>query len=116
MTTHSSVLAWRIPGTEEPGGLPSIGWHRVGHDWSDLAVAVAAYTCMYTYMHMYTYYIQCVCKIIYNVIYECVCLCHNKANVYSKILPFGESTGKIYRDFQVVYFLKLLSLKSFKNR
>ena len=32
MATHSSVLAWRIPGTEEPGGLPSIGWHRVGHD------------------------------------------------------------------------------------
>ena len=37
MATHSSVLAWRIPGTGEPGGLPSIGSHRVGHDWSDLA-------------------------------------------------------------------------------
>ena len=35
--THSSVLAWRIPGTAEPGGLPSMGSHRVGHDWSDLA-------------------------------------------------------------------------------
>ena len=32
MATHSSVLAWRIPGTEEPGGLPSLGLHRVGHD------------------------------------------------------------------------------------
>ena len=32
MATHSSVLAWRIPGTEEPVGLPSLGWHRVGHD------------------------------------------------------------------------------------
>ena len=41
MATHSSVLAWRIPGTGEPGGLPSMGLHRVGHDWSDLAVAVA---------------------------------------------------------------------------
>ena len=39
--THSSVLAWRIPGTGEPGGLPSMGSQRVGHDWSDLA-AVAA--------------------------------------------------------------------------
>ena len=38
MATHSSVLAWRIPGTGEPGGLPSMGSHRVGHDWSDLAV------------------------------------------------------------------------------
>ena len=32
MATHSSVLAWRITGTGEPGGLPSMGWHRVGHD------------------------------------------------------------------------------------
>ena len=37
MATHSTVLAWRIPGTGEPGGLPSMGLHRVGHDWSDLA-------------------------------------------------------------------------------
>ena len=37
MATHSSVLAWRIPGTGEPGRLPSVGSHRVGHDWSDLA-------------------------------------------------------------------------------
>ena len=39
MATHSSVLAWRIPGTEEPGGLPSMGSLRVGHDWCDLAAA-----------------------------------------------------------------------------
>ena len=32
MATHSSILAWRIPGTAEPGGLPSMGSHRVGHD------------------------------------------------------------------------------------
>ena len=42
MATHFSVLAWRIPGTGEPGGLPSMGLHRVGHDWSDLAAAAAA--------------------------------------------------------------------------
>ena len=42
MATHSSVLAWRISGTGEPGGLPSMGSHRVGHDWSDLAAAAAA--------------------------------------------------------------------------
>ena len=41
MATHSSVLAWRIPGTGEPGGLPSMGSHRVRHDWSDLAAAAA---------------------------------------------------------------------------
>ena len=41
MATHSSVLAWRIPGTEETSGLPSMGSHRVGHDCSDLAAAAA---------------------------------------------------------------------------
>ena len=41
METHSSVLAWRIPGTREPGGLPSLGLHRVGHGGSDLAAAAA---------------------------------------------------------------------------
>ena len=42
MATHSSILAWRIPWTEEPGGLPSMGSHRVGHDCSDLAAAAAS--------------------------------------------------------------------------
>ena len=44
MATHSSVLAWRIPGMGEPDGLPSMGLHRVGHYWSDLAAAAAATT------------------------------------------------------------------------
>ena len=39
---HSTTLAWKIPGMGEPDGLPSMGSHRVGHDWSDLAAAVAA--------------------------------------------------------------------------
>ena len=39
MATHSSVLAWRVPGMGEPGGLLSMGSHRVGHDWSNLAAA-----------------------------------------------------------------------------
>ena len=42
MAIHSSILAWRIPWTEEPGGFQSIGSHRVGHDFSDLAAAAAA--------------------------------------------------------------------------
>ena len=41
MGMHSSTLAWKIPGMGEPGGLPSMGLHRVGHDWSDLAAAAA---------------------------------------------------------------------------
>ena len=42
MATRSIVLAWRIPGTAEPSGLPSMGSHRVGHYWRDLAAAAAA--------------------------------------------------------------------------
>ena len=42
MVPHSSTLAWRIPGTGEPGGLPSMGSHRVGHGWRDLAAVAAA--------------------------------------------------------------------------
>ena len=41
MATHSSILAWRIPETEEPGGLPNMGSHRVGHNWRGLAAAAA---------------------------------------------------------------------------
>ena len=41
MATHSRILAWRIPGTEEPVGLPSVESHRVRHDWRDLAAAAA---------------------------------------------------------------------------
>ena len=54
MATHSSVLAWRIPGTREPGELPSLGSHRVGHNWSDLAAAAAypRHTC-FTYISIY---------------------------------------------------------------
>ena len=44
MATHSSVLAWRIPGTGEPGGLPSMGSHQVGHDCSNLAAAAVDQT------------------------------------------------------------------------
>ena len=43
MATPSSVLAWRIPGMGEPGGLPSMGLHRVGHDWSNLAAAASIF-------------------------------------------------------------------------
>ena len=46
MATHSSVLAWRSPGMGAPGGLPSMGSHRVRHNWSNLAAAAAAAACL----------------------------------------------------------------------
>ena len=51
MATHSSVFAWRIPGTGEPGGLPSMGSHRVGHNWSDLAAAAAGLHIFFSFVH-----------------------------------------------------------------
>ena len=54
--THSSVLAWRIPGTGEPVGLPSMGSHRVGHDWSNLAAAEVTYACLYTPSSSYIHF------------------------------------------------------------
>ena len=58
MATHSSILAWRIPGTEEPSGLLSMGSHRVGHDWSDLAAAAAAvyfhFSYCISYLHVFS--------------------------------------------------------------
>ena len=48
--THSSILAWRIPGMGEPGGLPSMGSHRVGHDWSDLAAAAAMWIWVFQWL------------------------------------------------------------------
>ena len=47
MATHSRVLAWRIPGTREPGGPPSMGSHQVRHDWSDLAAAAVGWSSLF---------------------------------------------------------------------
>ena len=52
MATHSSILAWRIPWTEKPGGLQSMGSQRVGHDWSDLAHSTVIHTSLHRYMYL----------------------------------------------------------------
>ena len=49
MATHSNILAWRIPGKEEPGGLLSLGSHRVGHDQSDLAATAAVFMISFSF-------------------------------------------------------------------
>ena len=61
MATHSNILAWRISGMEEPGGLPSVGSHRVRYDWSDLAAAAAAHakTIWENYMEMLGILLSC---------------------------------------------------------
>ena len=57
MATHSSVLAWRIPGTGEPGGLLSMGLHRVGHDWSDLAAAYPVFIQNFSLVSLMSYFL-----------------------------------------------------------
>ena len=65
IATHSSVPAWRIPGMGKPGGLPSMGLHRVRHDRSDLAAAAAVFNCM-TIPHFVTL-LFCWCTALYLV-------------------------------------------------
>ena len=87
MATYSSVLAWRIPGTGEPGGLPSLGSHRVGHDRSDLAAAAAAtaaagtgilvFVCSeevkcYIYKNMMSYFYVCTASITVCYLFKVV--------------------------------------------
>ena len=76
MATHSSVLTWRIPGTVEPGGLPSNGSHRVGHNWSDLAAAAAVIS-VAGRLFMFLWAICCFF----------VCLFVFLRNVYSSLVP-----------------------------
>ena len=86
MATHSSVLAWRIPGTGEPDGLPSMGSHRVRHDWSDLVVVVVGiemlqfirnittvllYVCVHVICRVYNY---CLIMPFLSHIFTCVVL------------------------------------------
>ena len=72
MATHSSVFAWRIPGTGEPGGLPSMRSHRVGHDWSDLAAAAVGlflmdYRKSSDYLSVSHLLCMCVCVYLQNI-------------------------------------------------
>ena len=89
MAPHSSTLAWKIPWMEEPGGLPSMGSHRVGHDWSDLAAAA--------------YIISIPNKNIFQKLKQ------NK-HIFRKIKPFYQQTNK-KGNTKSLFFLWLLTIK-----
>ena len=74
MATHSSVLAWRIPGTGEPGGLPSTGLHRVGHDWSDLAAAFPISNHVDSTIHTCLLFLTCSPPPLMKIVYYCQAL------------------------------------------
>ena len=97
MATHSSVLAWRIPGMGEPGGLLSMGSHRVGHNWSDLAVAVATKTFFFFNFFIVRYFIILCWFLPYNhmnqpQVYICP-LSLEPTSHLTHILPFRLSQG-----------------------
>ena len=80
MATHSSVLAWRIPGTGEPHGLPSMGSHRVRHDWSDLA---AAAEWRREKMPACTVYVKCLMECLFQLTNICICALNYDAKCIS---------------------------------
>ena len=80
MATHSSVLAWRIPGTGQPGRLPSMGLHRVRHDWSDLAAAAFLFTSVFVCLHLPVFSLRRIVRLIYACIFLDQC-CPNDLSV-----------------------------------
>ena len=100
MATHSSVLAWRIPGTGEPGRLLSMGSHRVGHDWSDLAAADDR-----TRMNVITQRL-----IVYNT-WIILALLKNKMEIWRKREYVNENIDLKIMVYNTWIFLALLKTK-----
>ena len=92
MATHSSVLAWRIPGTGEPGGLPSLGSHRVGHNWNDLAELISNF------------------QLFWKGIYK---LCNQDSTIWSAPGSFGKNEiyNKMRGQCQIFCGLNILSFE-----
>ena len=97
MAAHSSVLAWRIPGIGEPGGLPSLGAYRVRQDRSDLAAAAAAFCCVYVYT-TYSLSIHLLTELYFRL-FPCLgyceqCCCEHKgACIFWKYMPRSGIAG-----------------------
>ena len=104
MATHSSVLAWRIPGTGEPGGLPSMGSHRVRHDWSDLAVAL----CLLHALSLSLFLLQSGHFILTHIQFYFLFSCTKSTyqiNPFSAYLSFFSSRSSI--GFKLIVFSSL---------
>ena len=87
MATHSSVLAWRIPGMEEPGRLPSMGSHRVRHNWSNLAAAAAAAAAAVA-LSVKTE-IVCFAELLWELSKIPNCLARSRCAINTNFLPMG---------------------------
>ena len=72
MALHSRTLAWKIPWMEEPGGLPSMGSHRVGHDWSDLAAAAATVSYIVNSIINTVYSVFTILQAVLSILHELI--------------------------------------------
>ena len=95
LATHSSVLAWRILGTREPGGLPSMRSHRVGHDWSDLAAATAYH---FSKFHIYAQ------PVSFNYSFLCIVIFLNIEN-YKSFDDASQGQKKTFGSKDYVHYL-----------
>ena len=106
MATHSSVLTWRIPRTGEPGWLPSMGSHRVGQDWNDLAAAAAVQfslsRILQTLIFLKMYYV--VHQIFRDLLSVCQ-LCIMKA--YTHIFNLWTWLCSVFRRVKTVFYFSV---------
>ena len=124
MTPHFSTLAWRIPGTGEPGGLPSMGSHRDGHDWSALAAAAAAALhctctrhCVYTVICWWVLWLLRI-RLLWT---GCTSICFTVFNLLGvnakelTVKSHGNSVFSFLRNSQTVRNWGFFSLNYFKR-
>ena len=107
MATHSSTLAWKIPWTEEPGGLQSMRLHRVGHDWSDLAAAAAAMYVLFPFLHsVFCFWnlFKLLNIVIVSIFYFLCCVLFHCTNITQFIYAFSG------RDIWIASWLGLLRM------
>ena len=94
MATHSSVLAWRIPGTGEPRGLPSTGSQRVGHDWSDLAAAAVWFKgdASQSKWSIWLWNLTLILNTVFqHRAFTCICILHSGVLLFSSYSSVGQS-------------------------
>ena len=98
MATHSSVLTWRTPGTGELGGLPSMGLHRVGHNWSDLAAAAFSYDSKSVMLN-----ICCLCRQVKHYFIKIFTQNDSNKILLLKVTSFYSDCQKIQKMKQLVF-------------